>query len=220
MTNQKGIFKKGEGDNWYTRNTKALDSQNQEDVIVKALREIEITPKSVLEIGCANGKRLDEIHRAFDSECHGIEPSQIAVDKGNEEFSGIKLKQGTAESLDYTDEKFDVIIFGFCLYLCDRADLFKIANEADRCLNKNGHIVILDFLPNFPFKNEYSHLEGLYSYKMDYSKLFTWNPFYSEIYKNIFSHQGYGMRDVPNEKVGLTILSRNEEFAYLNSPYK
>jgi hypothetical protein len=113
-----------------------------------------------------------------------------------------------------------MIIFGFCLYLCDRKDLFKIALEADRCLSDNGFMVILDFYPPFPYKNSYSHKEGIFSYKMDYSKLFSWNPVYNEIYNLIFSHSGFSERIIPDEKIAVTILNKSEGFAYPLQPFK
>ena len=51
-------------------------------------------------------------------------------------FPDVKLKIGTAEKLKFEDDKFDLIIFGFCLYLCDREDLIKIVDETNRVLKK------------------------------------------------------------------------------------
>ena len=121
--------------------------------------------------------------------------------------------------MHFGNASFDTIIFGFCLYLCDRKDLFKIAYEADRCLQNEGTIILLDFKPPFPYKNKYSHLEGIYSYKMDYSKMFNWNPAYNEVVNVIFSHSGFKLRDIPDEKVGITMLRKCEQFAYPLEPF-
>ena len=69
-------------------------------------------------------------------ECYGIEPSFKAVETAC--TSGVNAVQGTADRLPYRDGLFDVVVFGFCLYLCDREDLFRIASEADRVLNDQG----------------------------------------------------------------------------------
>ena len=40
-----------------------------------------------------------------------------------------------------------------------------------------------------PYKNEYKHKEGVFSYKMDYSKMFSWNPSYQLISNNYLSEE-------------------------------
>ena len=57
-------------------------------------------------------------------------------------------------SFSFPDNFFDMIILGFCLYLCDRNKLFKIASEVDRVLKENSYLVIIDFYPgSFYYKN-------------------------------------------------------------------
>ena len=46
-------------------------------------------------------------------------------------------------------------------------------------LKNNGNLFIRDFNPNFAYKNEYSHCKEIYSYKMKYRNMFTWNPVYT-----------------------------------------
>ena len=139
MKSQKDIFKASEADEWFNRNKESYKKNKKEnDIIVRTLNAIEIKPNKVLEIGSANGERLNKIHKYFGSECFGIDPSLKAVQQGKDEFKNISLEVGSADSLPFDDNKFDVIIFGFCLYLCDREDLFKIAYEADRCLSNKG----------------------------------------------------------------------------------
>jgi ubiquinone/menaquinone biosynthesis C-methylase UbiE len=215
MKTQKEIFKATEGDQWFFRNKESYEHiKNENDVIVQSLKEIGIIPKQVLEIGCSNGTKLNNLNKVFGSECFGIDPSVMAIKKGKKEYPRITLRVGTADLLPFNDNKFDMIIFGFCLYLCDRKDLFKIAFEADRCLSDNGFLVIMDFYPPFPYKNIYKHKEGLYSYKMNYAKLFSWNPVYNEIFNMIFGHSEFSKRNTPDERVAVTILNKSEEFAY------
>jgi len=106
-------------------------------------------PKSVLEIGCSNGYRLQKLHKTYSCSCYEIDPSDNAIKDGQKQYPTLNLYKGDATKLPFTDKKFDMVIFGFCLYLCDREDLFKIAYEADRVLKKNGHIVIYDFFHGY-----------------------------------------------------------------------
>lgn len=215
MIKQKDIFKSTEGNQWYTRNKKAYtEKKNKSDIIVDILRDIEITPKKVLEIGSANGSRLNKITNVFNCKGFGIDPSEKAIKEGKKIFPNLNLLVATVDDIPFDDNYFDLIIFGFYLYLCDRDDLFKKAYEADRCLCNEGVLIIKAFYPPFPYKNNYIYCKNVFSYKMDYSKMFKWNPLYHEIYKVVFTHSGYPLREIPNERIFVTILRKNEKYAY------
>lgn len=214
--NQKDTFLAGEGDAWFQRNCeKTAKADAASDMILSAIKYAELPPVSrVLEIGCADGSRLEILKNNFaGAECFGVDPSEKAVKAGNEKY-GHNLQVGTADSLPYEKDFFNLVLFGFSLYLCDRKDLFKIACEADRCLCNGGYLIIKDFYPPLPYRNTYVHCDGISSYKMDYSRMFTWNPAYTEIFRILSSHQGYAQRDIPDERIGVTILHKNYVYAY------
>lgn len=213
---QKEVFIAGEGDEWFERNRASLSANNP---AVELLKQIELLPKKILEVGCSNGFQLNRFREEFGCECFGVDPSPKAISDGLARFPGLNLATGTAENLQYEDGSFDTVILGFCLYLCDRKDLFKIACEANRVLQDKGTLAITDFCPPFPFKNRYSHCEGIYAYKMDYSKMFLWNPAYSEVAKFVYSHSGYELRDNPDERIATIILRKSEQGAFVEGPY-
>ena len=153
-----------------------------DDPVYVGLENIDYFPKSVLEIGCGDGWRLSELKRIDGCKVMGIDPSKQAVQDGRKKYN-IDLRVSTAS--DYNiDKTFDLIIFGFCLYLCSREELFLIVSKADRALKDKGLMVILDFYSKIPYSNDYKHYKGLKSYKMDCSMMFTWHPFYTMIYMN------------------------------------
>lgn len=161
-----------------------------------------------LEIGCSNGYRLDW-YSEHGLETYGIEPSEQAVAEGIS--LGRKVVQGSADHLPFEDKYFDIVVLGFCLYLCDREYLFRIGYEVDRVSKDKSFIVILDFYNKNEKENVYHHKEGVRSYKMDYTKIFTWNPFYT-----MFSHEvrnfhliGSPFTDEENDFVSLSILRKN-----------
>lgn len=197
---QKDIFKKSEGDAWFERNaghTKEVDKVTSKAIALK--------PKSVLEIGCSDGWRLSMIKNATGAKCMGIDPSSKAIEHGKSKYTDITLATGTAD--DFSVEKFDLIIFGFCLYLCDRQDLFQIATNCDNMLNDNGNIIIQDFKTPYAYCNQYSHYTGIKSYKMDYSKLFTWNPAYTLVNSEIIPHSDNDF-SIDN-RVGIDIIHKD-----------
>jgi len=216
LTKQKDIFLSTEGDEWFKRNA----SVEKHDKIIELLNHIELYPKKVLEIGCSSGDRLQLLRQKFNAECYGIDPSTKAIEHGKSKFNNISLTVGSADSLPFENDSFDTIIFGFSLYLCDREDLFKIAYEADRCLKNKGTLIIKDFLPPFSYRNKYSHKDDVYSYKMDYSKMFGWNPSYTEVANIVYSHSGFHLRDIRDEKISIVILRKNTQYAYVTEPFK
>lgn len=89
---------------------------------------------SLLEVGCGEAKRLQWLQNNRSIECFGVELSTRAVELAVEVV--MKATKGTADNLLFG--KFDFVIFGFFLYLCDREDFFRIALEADRVLKETG----------------------------------------------------------------------------------
>jgi ubiquinone/menaquinone biosynthesis C-methylase UbiE len=181
---QKEVFLSEEGDAYFNRNRTGTDLHH--DLIASSLRRLQATPKRILEIGCSDGHRLRALRDAFGSECHGIDPSSQAINANK--WQDIHLKLGTADKLDFADGHFDFVLFGFCLYLCDPRDHFAIAAEATRVLADGGLLAISDFCPNRAYRNPYAHRPGLFSYKMEYSRMFTWHPGYRLLSRSYYEH--------------------------------
>ncbi|HJW29855.1 MAG TPA: methyltransferase domain-containing protein, partial [Saprospiraceae bacterium] len=174
---QEKAFLDAEGDAWFNRNF--LKLENPSDPVVKLIDEIhEDSPGivDVLEFGCANGWRLN-ILRNLGLRCHGIDPSMAAIENGNIRFPGMDLKVGTMRTEDAAPTgHVDFLIYGFCLYLAEPAHLPEIVYRGDRSLSDGGFLIIHDFDPDYPHMVTYHHQIGLFSYKMDYSKLWLANP--------------------------------------------
>jgi ubiquinone/menaquinone biosynthesis C-methylase UbiE len=209
---QRDVFLESEGDAWFMRNASALQARElpESDPLlteILALPVAQIGPGTrILEIGCGDGTRLNWLRQHHGFHCHGVEPSARAVAAA--QARGIAAFQGTAERLSFGDAEFDIVVFGFCLYLCDRADLFRIACEADRVLRNSGWLLILDFYSPIPLKREYHHRSGLFSHKMDYRTLFTWNPAYTTYSHKIRHHVSGSYTDDPTEWVATSVLRK------------
>jgi ubiquinone/menaquinone biosynthesis C-methylase UbiE len=163
----------------------------------------------LLEVGCGAGHRLGWLQHNLGLECHGIDPSAIAVAEAVQQ--GVSAQTGTADSLPFADKAFDVVIFGFCLYLCDRDDLFRIAAEADRVLKNPGWLLIKDFFSATPVARPYHHKAGVQSYKMDYTTLFSWNPDYSVYSHRVAHHLGDVFTDDHQEWVATSVLRKCQQ---------
>jgi len=213
---QKQLFLESEGDAWHHRNIGALAQKDySEDEIARVVADLcaakqEINGKiKILEVGCGAGGRLDWLARNAGSEVCGIEPSSEAVMQAAQ--LGIPVSKGTADDLPFESGTIDIIIYGFCLYLCDQQDLFQIAKEADRVLKDTAWVVIRDFYSTSSLRVPYHHKEGVSSHKMDYGKLFDWHPFYTR-YSHRVSHHGLGeYTDDMGEWVATTILRKRTQ---------
>jgi len=212
---QKSEFFAGEADAWFERNPKTIDCER--DPVMRAIRSLGITPQRVLEIGCGGGFRLECFRAIYGCECQGIDPSRKAVQRVGLQ-SGITLRQGTADALPGADHRFDLVMLGFCLYLCDPADYFRIAAEADRVLQSPGFLVISDFLPPVPYRNPYLDRREIFSRKMEWSRMFLWNPSYRLLSRTYFE-QGQQNTFAADESAAVDILRKDAALAFPDNPY-
>jgi ubiquinone/menaquinone biosynthesis C-methylase UbiE len=213
MIKQRDIFLTSEGDAFFERNHLAEEKEKL-DPVLNCIDELKLKPKHVLEIGCSDGWRLHAIKERINCDVKGIDPSAIAKDDGISK--GLDIRQGTADDLPFEDNSFDLVIFGFCLYLCDRSDLFKICSEADRVLENNGMLLVFDFITSTPCRNDYHHKKGISSYKMDYTEMFLWNPSYSMKYQKIMAYDdGRDASKVSeSDRIAISILSKDDDSGY------
>lgn len=219
--NQKALFLSDEGNAWFARNKQALAERKvADDAVTQAIAALQLAPKKILEIGCADGWRLRGLEAMTGAQCSGVEPSAEAIAQGKVLAPKHDLKVGTADALDFADGAFDLVIYGFCLTYCDRKDLFKVAMEGDRVLADNGMMLVYDFCTDIAYRNAYSHKAGVYCYKMDYAGLFAWNPLYSVVHKQLVSHGGAVIPDSMDERIGITVLRKNSVEAYPDNPFK
>lgn len=172
---QEEAFLRSEGNAWYARNKDRLGMAPD-----KVANSIYLTPKSILEFGCADGRRLINLCDRFQCQGYGVDPSEAAITAARQAANGrgdIQFECGIASEA-YPYRTFDLIIYGFCLYLCDPESLFKIATLGNHLLADGGHIIIHDFHPQQHHSRVYAHDPNLRSYKMDYSRMFLWHPAY------------------------------------------
>jgi ubiquinone/menaquinone biosynthesis C-methylase UbiE len=209
---QKEVFLDFEGDNWFKRNNN-LSSVTETDIVVEKIKSLGLNPSSILEIGSSNGRRLTKLKEIYPhSTCRGLEPSQAAIDAAPKT---IEIKRSTADKIPYANKSFDLLIFGFCLYLCDPEDYFTIASEANRVLKDEGYIIIYDFYSRRPYINPYHHHAGIQSHKMDFGSLFLANPLYA-IKDFYLSGDGLGV----DEQVAITTIKKSEKQSFPTNPYK
>lgn len=209
---QKEIFLQSEGDAWFTRNQQGVAGRKlpDDDALLREIIDFLLVNTGgrvkVFEVGCGDGTRLAWLKNNLNADCYGIEPSAQAVAASR--AKGINVLQGTADALPFGSQSFDIVIFGFCLYLCDRDDLFRIASEADRILRSPGWLMIMDFYSPIPRARTYHHRPGVQSFKMDYRTLFAWHPDYECMTHKVRHHGEAIHTDAPDEWVAVSVLRK------------
>ena len=186
MNKNINLIKKSEGDNYFLRNNKEIFVN---DHCLDSLKKINIRPKKVLEIGCSNGRSLNNYknylkRKKIKCECYGIDLSKKAIKDGRKKYNNLKFFNYSSLQLEKFNFKFDLIICGFFLYLLDRQYIFEQFDKITKLLNDNGFLIINDFEPIFPHFNRSVHNKSLNSYKMNYSKFLEASNYYKLIYKH------------------------------------
>jgi SAM-dependent methyltransferase len=211
---QREVFLNGEADAWFERNRVAAGSGPVSVVDARIAAHLE-GASSILEVGCADGRRLATLAslRPELSRIAGVDPSAAAITDGHANWPHIDLRVGSADELPF-DEQFDVVVLGFFLYLCDRSLLPRIVAEVDRVLADGGALAIIDFDPPNPRRRRYRHHDGVWSFKMDYSVPFLAFPSYVQVEKHSFSHTSDGWVADETERVALHVLRKQLDGGY------
>ena len=219
---QKEIYLKTEGNAWFQRNLKEGQKNENKGVVLFSDFYDRMNPqtitgmRNVLEIGCSYGYGLAYLVRKYNFICSGIDPSDQAVQYGNQLYENmvteqkLRLTQGTSDELPYENNSRDVVIFGFCLYQVQRDLLQKTICEADRVLRAGGILVITDFDTPLRCKRINVHQPDCPTWKMDYASLFL--PLgYTLAEKRAYSHERDGFTHVMQNRVSTWFLYKEHD---------
>jgi SAM-dependent methyltransferase len=176
-------------DNWLKRNKPDLGKR---DPVSDLLDQRSIIKKSdsILEIGCADGWRLRKLEAKYGCTVAGIEPSAAACKEAWEQFK-TPVTQGIAASMPYSDDTFDIVIMGFCMWLTDPSEWLRNVAESDRVLKDGGHLIIHDYCEVRPLRHPYNYdaeaaTQGnAWCYFFDWTKLWLVHPGYRLLCENM-----------------------------------
>lgn len=212
---QRDVFLSGEGDAWFQRNRRNHPiATPAEDLLLPALLELPLeagAATQVAEVGCGQGLRLHALAQQRGWAVRGLDPSSDAIAVATD--LGVEAQVGTAEQLPWADNSLDLLIFGFCLYLCDRGDLFQITAEAHRVLKPQAWLGILDFWSPYQHSNPYHHKQGVKSYKTNLPAMFTWHPAYVVTDHKLRHHATRAHTDDADEWVAATVIRKSDNRA-------
>lgn len=177
---QADIFMQSEGGAWLERNR---DKHTTPDPVAEMIETMKIKPNRVLEVGCADGWRLAALRDKYRCEVLGVEPSLRAGVEAAERRVPVVQSSATVMPLS---GKFDLVIYGFCLYVTDPAEWLRIAAEGDAVLQPGGHLIIHDFADVAPpFARKYEHCEGVFAYHFYFPELWLSHPLYQLVHSTV-----------------------------------
>lgn len=178
------IVREKEADNYYIRNIKNYKNKCEDQRLSNILKLNSIKGNTILEIGCCNGKRLDQYRRCLGSHTTiGVDLSKKAIREGKKLHKKITFKNISSLEINKLKIKFDIIICGFFLYLLDREEIFNQFDLIYKNLKNNGYLIIEDFDPLFKHTNKSIHNKKLKSFKMNYSNFLEESGLFKIIYK-------------------------------------
>jgi ubiquinone/menaquinone biosynthesis C-methylase UbiE len=209
---QKKIFLDGEGNNWFNRNKK---NQNKNklllNIVQKLIKKKQKKNLMFLEVGCSDGKFILNLKKK-NKYCKffGIDPSKKAIELL--EKNKIKGFIGTADKLPFPKKSIDIILYGFCLYLCDPIDYNKIYSNAYRVLKEDGNLIIFDFFSKKLKIIPYKHDNRIRSFKRDFSKIFTKKNKFKCIDQTIFNYSKIFQvkKFIKNDLLSIFVLKKNK----------
>tara|TARA_Y100000816_G_C25924099_1_gene481888 strand:- start:23 stop:694 length:672 start_codon:yes stop_codon:yes gene_type:complete len=211
MKNLKFVKKK-EADKFFMRNKSYYTNQSSDWFDKKIFDLIKINyikAKNILEIGCANGNRLNQYSKLCNSKkSYGIDVSKIAILNGKRIYKNLKLLNISSIEINKIKINFDLIICGFFLYHLDRELIFKQFDLIHNKLSKNGLLLIWDFDPLFKHSNKDLNSKKLTSFKMSYDNFLTESGLFETIYKHKFITPTKDKRKFKSDSVSLTLFKK------------
>ena len=147
MKNQELAFRKSEGNKWFLRNLKKLEENSIEiSLLCNWLMPFQNDINNILEIGSGAGNKLAQLCWQLNASGQGVDPSKTAVDFANKKYNQkCSYTVATADNLSFFNNKFDLVHFGFCLYLVSRNKINDVIKQADQLLKSGKFLSIIDF---------------------------------------------------------------------------
>jgi ubiquinone/menaquinone biosynthesis C-methylase UbiE len=189
----------------------------KDDLCLAMIREHGLKPQAVLEVGCADGWRLEAIRQEYGAKCAGVDVSSHALDAGLKMHRQVHCSSAAADDLSiFAEDTFDLVLLPFVLHWVARSVLACTVAEVDRVLKPGGHLLIADFYPNRPTKARYHHRPEVeaWTYKQEYPDCWLFLQTYKLVDWWTFNH-ATGLRDdmvLGRERAAVALLVKEEQY--------
>jgi SAM-dependent methyltransferase len=178
MGNQSDYFDSSGGDEYFIRNqhrqSEAWELPGLSGEIIE-WAQLQPVPGKICVVGGASGPEAGFLKSALMSwQVTNVDISQEAIRKGPDLFPEvIHICEGLdSESISESISEQDCILLAGIMCWIDRDSLARAIYNVAKMLKSGGLLAIYDFFPSNPKVNNFSHREGIFTYKQDYAKLF------------------------------------------------
>lgn len=203
------IIKKKAADQYFLRNIHLYNDDLFDQKIANLIKINNVKADKVLEIGCANGNKLNQYSKLLKSKKnYGVDLSKKAILNGKKKYKNLNLLNISSLEIDKIKLNFDLIICGFFLYHLDRELLFQQFDLISKKLNKKGFLLIVDFDPLFKHSNKDFNEKNLVVYKMSYDNFLVESGLFEVIYKLKYKTSTNDKRQFKSETVSMTLLRK------------
>lgn len=108
-------------------------------------KEIRLSGKKILEIGCGNGAKSQLLSEKC-RELVAIDPDAAAIEFAKQNYASTNCTYlvGSAEDLAFTESSFDAVIFSLSLHHVPINKMDQAIAEAVRVIKKKGRVVFVE----------------------------------------------------------------------------
>ena len=203
------IIRKKAADKYFLRNIHFYNSELFDQKIVNLIKINNLNAEKVLEIGCANGNKLNQYSKLLKSKKnYGVDLSKKAILNGKKKYKNLNLLNISSLEIDKIKLNFDLIICGFFLYHLDRELIFQQFDLISKKLNKEGFLLIVDFDPLFKHSNKDFNEKSLVSYKTSYDNFLVESGLFEVIYKFKYKTLSRDKKQFKSDTVSLTLFRK------------
>ena len=204
------LIKKKDGNKFFLRNKVSMLNIKDEKIL-NLIKINSIKANNILEIGCANGNKLNQYSKLCNSKkSYGVDLSKKAILDGKRRYKDLKLLNISSLEIDKIKVNFDFIICGFFLYQLDRELIFKQFDLIHEKLKKNGKLLIWDFDPLFKHSNKDLNTKNLTSFKMSYDNFLIESGLFEIVYKQKYITTNKDKEKFKSNSVSLTLFNKIE----------
>jgi ubiquinone/menaquinone biosynthesis C-methylase UbiE len=211
---QSRIFLETEGDEWFLRNSEALESSQafrSVDFILSTIAPFKNQINNIIEVGCGPAHKLERLFIGLEGKKGGgIDPSILSIEAARTRVVrlGIDLEMyvGISSDLPFQTNVADLVFLGFFLYLVPRDEMTKTVTEIDRILKPGCFLAIEDFDAPNETQNPYKHDNRVVTFKEDYAQRFIEGFGYHLIEKHSYCHKFDSFAIDPDERIATTVL--------------
>ena len=203
------LVKKKEADRFFIRNKSFYHKDMSDKKILDLIKVNSIKANNILEIGCANGSKLNQYSKLCNSKnSYGIDLSKKAVLDGKRRYKDLKLSNISSIEIEKIKINFDFIICGFFLYHLDRELIFKQFDLIHKKLSNNGLLLIWDFDPLFKHSNKDFNTKKLTTFKMSYDNFLMESGLFEIVYKHKYTTSTKDKKKFKSQTASLTLFKK------------